>query len=175
MMRFLLSMMLIVLSPVMALAAPPAQWQRGVPVDQAVADLDPLAVGMRQMQAGLRDDGEQSSLFRVELPAGDRPASVRPEATSNAVYYRIGPGFRARVERVDYLVPVDRKKKKYMLDIAPKQDGEFIEVSPMDTVYDLRPVPPGATVAPEPQISGPDYRIDGRVGAKIDGRVDGQR
>ncbi|MCC5829511.1 MAG: hypothetical protein JJU36_08685 [Phycisphaeraceae bacterium] len=98
------------------------------PVDQAVEDSDPLARGMRIPSVGLRTDGEQTSLFRLDDTVDGQP-----------VYYRFGPGFRARVREMDYLVPVMRRGNRYYLESnrTPARDGWFLEVPPMDVVYEL--------------------------------------
>lgn len=101
------------------------------PVDQAVEDIDPLAVGMRVPSVGLREDGEQTSLYRLDDTRDGRP-----------VYYRLGPGFRARVTGMDYLVPTARHRGRYQYDynITPRRDGWFLEMPRIDTVYELSPI-----------------------------------
>ena len=182
-----------------SVAAPPSQWSNGRPLDQAVADLDPLATSMRTVQVGLRSSGEQSTLYQRVLPAGepdyDRAAWVstglgRPQA----VYYRVGPGFRARLSRINYLVRVG--EKGLALNIAPRYDGEFIELIPNDTVFELNPRvndyralhAPGDSPGDAPgdapgyggisaAVSGLAPRVlpvSGRVEGQISGRVDGR-
>ncbi len=145
-------------------AAPPADWQ---PVDQAVGDLDPLTSSMRVIQPGLRTIGEQTSLFRVETDA------VTGLTLNKTSYVRVGTGFRARYDRPDYLVIVDRRH--FDRNIAPRFDGEFVELVPPNTVYDLTPLP---SVTTTPAVSkfaavGPriDPRIDGRIYTGVSGRV----
>ncbi len=151
---------------VAAQAAPPSQWfspSGGEPVDQAVGDLDPLGTSLRRVHAGLRTDGEHTSMFRVEAaPNFDRPLS--PGAT----YYRVAPGLRARVTKQDYLVPLG--EKHVGLNIASKYDGVFYEVASAGSVYDLRTT----AVTPQQANFGPDHRINARLDGRIEGRVDGR-
>ena len=138
-------------------AAPPEHWQ---PVDQAVADLDQLSTSLRRIESGLRSDGEQTSLYRV--------TDDSTVAAASPVYYRVGPGFRARLHRIDYVVPVSRRSAR--MNVTPRRDGQFFELIAADTVFDLRPRP---TNASPPSPPAPDYRIDARIDGRIDGRVDG--
>jgi hypothetical protein len=146
--------------------AVPEGWQ---PVDQAVGDLDRLSVSQRKVQIGLRYDGEQTSLFRAPRPIG---VPYKPGYGPNGPepYYRVGPGFIARLPRVDYLVRVDRKHVAY--NIQPRHDGEFIELVTADTRFELRPlecIAPRPVAPPPPPAAetwaGPiDFRLDFRVG-----------
>ncbi len=160
-----------------------------VPVDQAVADQDPLARSLRVVQAGLRHDGEQTSLFG----SPDRGSGY----FEDEMFYRIGPGFRARVSRMDYLVPVEKRRDRIYaeMNINPVVDGHFIEMPHSHLVYELdpRPLEEGAVQleppmtheevdapadAPSPhQLHGrlPDGRIDGRIDGRVDGRVGGMQ
>lgn len=157
-----------------AVAAPPQQWTAAPgarAVDQAVADLDPLSTSMRRMQVGLRLGGEQSSLYRLDQPvAGGDGVSWAPGGIGQVqpVYYRVAPGFVARVDRGDYLIRVGRQD--YQRNIAPKVDGRFVELVPANTVYELKPPTPVAPAA----LPGPDTRIDQRVDRRIDGRIEGR-
>lgn len=100
------------------------------PVDQAVADLDPLATSLRRVEVGLGRDGQQASLFEVAPPPG--------HVHHVPVYYRIGPGFVTRVNRMDYLVR--RGRRELAMNEAPFMDGEFIELIPANTVFELTPL-----------------------------------
>jgi len=101
------------------------------PVDQAVADLDLLSTSMRRVEVGLRVHGEQTSLFRP-------PVTHTLSGPSRPQYYRVGPGYVARVDRMDYLVP--RPRGQLGLNQAAIADGRFIEIIPANTVFDLRPI-----------------------------------
>jgi hypothetical protein len=148
-MRQALSLLMLLTMTTALVAAPPEQWR---PIDQAVEDLDALGTSLRRVEPGLRSDGEQTSLFQT--PADEFGQSQ---------LYRVGPGFRARVDRVDYLVRRDRRDVAF--NVAPRRDGEFVELAPTQTVYELTPMP--TIVAPPPP--GADARVnrqvDGRVGA----------
>ena len=108
------------------------------PVDQAVADLDQLSTSLRQVNTGLRHDGEHSSLYRID-PRNTQPGSY---TTSNGVvhqpiYYRVAPGLTAQMDRSDYIVRRGRKGKAK--NITPRMDGEFYETIPANTVFILDP------------------------------------
>jgi len=147
------------------------------PVDQAVEDLDGLAVSLRRMGKGIRSDGEQTSLFKYPQPAVGS-ALTRP-------YLHVAPGVIARIDRPDYLVFAGTRDKRILLkeNVAPKVDGMFIEVIPPNTIFELRPLdqligPPTQAVAPQPskyridtRLSPPpllgDHRIDLRIDTKL--------
>jgi hypothetical protein len=144
-------------------------------MDQAVGDLDPLSTSLRQMQVGLRSTGEQTSLYRVPalLAAPDY-------YQGGTYYYRLGPGFRARVTRLDYLIPLNKKSAAF--DITPKYDGVYIDLIPAGAVFELssKPALSGRPAIPQPPpprmvkaatpIGAP---LDGRIDGRVDGRVDG--
>jgi len=143
-----------------------------VPVDQAVADLDTLATSLRQVQTGLRTDGEQTSLFVLRPPPTDaydtpRHTPLTWGANPQPVYYRIGPGFQARVNRMDYLIPTGNRQ--FEINVKPIRDGQFFEMIPANTVFDLAPLPATPTALP----AGADRRINGRIDLRLNNRVDG--
>lgn len=150
-----------------------------MPIDQAVGDLDALSRSLRQVQAGLRDNGEQTSLFAVPLAAGDdgigSPLEIYQPTNASASgqrfrYYRVGPGFRARVQRLDYLVR--RGRKSLASNETPRQDGEFLESPGVDAMYELSPVSPLSVPSQTSQTpSLPSAAIVGRVDNQINGRV----
>jgi hypothetical protein len=119
------------------------------PVDQAFGDLDSLMTSLRQVEVGLNLNGEQTSLFRLD------PLTNPSDSFGQPVLYRLGPGFRARVNRLDYLVlanpfPVGKlRKNDFGVNVAGR-DGIFIEGATANTVYDLRPI----------SIQGPDGQLD---------------
>lgn len=152
------------------LAVPSQQLQ---PVDQAVGDLDPLSVSMRRIEVGLRIDGEQTSLFKTV---------GRDSQFGEMQYYRIGPGFTARVNRMDYLVLRDGGRRSQLdMNIAPRVDGEFLELIPADTLFEIQPLDPHASsypltfeAQPRGRALGPvrtQWRIDNAVDTRIDLRI----
>ncbi len=169
-----------------------AQAQELVPVEQAVEDLDPLARSLRRVEPGLYIYGQQTSLFRLQ--------PTDPNNLSGQIYYRIGPGFRARVSRIDYLslttdfVPRRFRPQDFRLNVQPRIDGAFIELFGPNTVFDLTnpTLPPLAAPAPvdpyqdpfvqyqnEPTLNNQmipqiDYRLDTRIDTRIDARIDRQ-
>ena len=152
------------------LAVPSQQLQ---PVDQAVDDLDPLSVSMRRIEVGLRIDGEQTSLFKT---VGRDSQFGAPQ------YYRIGPGFTARVNRMDYLVLRDGGRRPQLdMNISPRVDGEFLELIPADTLFEIQPLGPHTLSYPltfeaQPRGRGQapihtQWRIDNAVDTRIDLRI----
>ena len=152
--------------------------QRLQPVDQAVADLDSLAVSLRHVEVGLRSDGGQTNLFR---------AVGRPGQLGQTQYYRVGQGFTARVSRPDYLVLQNvGGKPQLRLNIAPRVDGEFVELIPPNTVFEIAPIdlhpllyplspnvgPSHGALLPIPAQRRIDHKVDGRINTRIDTRVD---
>jgi len=137
----------------------PDEW--GEPVDQGFGDLDPLAGNLRHVEPGLRTIGEQTSLYRVY------PDAPFDEPT----YQRVGQGFRVRYARPDYLV--GSVNDQVELNIAPLEDGRFVELIPPGAIFDLSPRPLVATRRAASSVQGNyiDGRIDGRVDARVDGRV----
>ncbi len=160
-----------------------------VPIDQAVTDQDPLARSLRVVQVGLRHDGEQTSLFG----SPDR-GSGRFE---DEMFYRVGPGFRARLSRMDYIVPVARDRDRIIaeMNINPVVDGHFLEQPHSHLVWELepRPLESGPLPLHPPDVAEPDpvdaeqppaemfqrrlddARIDGRIDGRIDARIGGGR
>ena len=174
-MRFMMATMTMTVLVSTVFAVPPAGWQ---PVDQAVGDLDPLSSNMRVVQPGLRTIGEQTSLFRVDADvvkgstlASDR-ASIHNPTHGGTTYVRTGHGFRALYARPDYLVLVGRRH--FDRNVAPRFDGEFVELVPADTVYDLTPLPSVATVSVGSAYSGKAPMVDSRIDGRIDGRILGR-
>ena len=156
------------------------------PVDQTVEDLDQLGTSLRRVEGGLRLDGEQTSLFRAPAPGLD-PGQYGPAAPGQPQYYRIGPGFVARVDRLDYVVRLGRKKIGF--NVKPGADGQFIDLISSGAVFELAPrhVVPGTPLLPEsvtasqgpryndappPPDTYQDHRIDGRVNGRVDYGVD---
>lgn len=146
-----------------------------VPMDQAVGDLDKLSRSLRQVELGLNVLGQQSSLFLIVPPQ---------DSFSQPIYYRLGQGYRARFDRPDYLVRTGLRS--VARNVGRGIDGQFIELIPPDTVFELQPLwPPGvgavvsaetmekALVSP-PNPAAVDGRIDARIEARIDARVDGR-
>lgn len=187
-----------------AIVAPLAA-QTAIPVDEGVQDIDPLARSLRQVPLGLRTTGEHTSVFAVPVDPSaspsDQPTGLyQPYGEERFSYYRIGPGFRARMDRIDYLVRVG--KKGLAMNVQPRRDGEFIEVIGPNTYFDLRPQWPNAPVlgAPEPlvlhdepvavnppvscstQLAAPavsgaqlvEMPVTGPIEGRIDGRINGR-
>jgi hypothetical protein len=161
-----------------------------IPVDQAVDDLDRIAVSTRQMQPGLSPYGQQTRLFRATGPV--YPWSPYTTYDPGDVYLRIGPGYRAIVDRIDYMIP--RGRRDWDMNVAPRRDGRYVEQAATNTVWDLRPIPFIAPNASDPtsaiagrqadsiqsrnsvnNSTGSTRLINGQVNpGPIDGRVDGR-
>jgi len=144
------------------------------PVDQAFGDLDPLMTSLRRTEVGLNVDGEQTSLFRMD-------PWVNPGDTFELpTYYRLGPGFRARVNRLDYLVianpfPIPNVRKSDLGVNVAGLDGLFVEAPAGEVVYDLRPIP----IIHEGRLDlsdlMPPYAIYDRPDDRVDRMVDRRR
>lgn len=143
------------------------------PVDQGVADMGPNSTSLRRVEAGLRVDGEQTSLFRLD------PVDL----TQKPTYYRVGPGFRARVDRLEYLVidkddPGTRRRPNFALNQQARVDGEFVEIIGPNTVFELTLRPAASRMLPPEPLPDArldaqiDHRLDARVGGPLDARVD---
>jgi hypothetical protein len=165
-----LSAVLLLLTLTMPLAA-----QYASPVDQAVGDLDLLSTSTRRVEWGLRSNGEQTSLFRLDAKASQALTGRSLGAVNQAPgYMRVAPGFAASMDRVDYLVRESNGPTRLTLNRAPKSDGEFIEIIPPNTVFILSPV--NMTTGPDgPQASGVSggnpYLVDNRVDGRVNGRI----
>lgn len=99
------------------------------PVDQSVGDLDSLSTSLRRMEPGLLLHGEQTRLFQVVDPLG----------VDNPYFYRMGAGFRARIDRPQYLVVSKQSNDRMDLDlnVTPYRAGQFLELVPPGTVWEI--------------------------------------
>ena len=141
------------------------------PVDQVVGDLDPLSQSMRQVSAGLRYDGEHTNLFEV--------FDFDAQPHRQPAYYQISPGYTARVPRMDYLVR--KGERDYAYNQLARYDGEFVELVPADTVFELRPLNQLANDEPTddefeglPPPNTINTRIDSTINTYIDGTINTQ-
>lgn len=133
------------------------------PVDQAVADLDPLARSYRQMEAGLRYEGEQRSRLFTTVPNDRYSAFARSGALGTPVKpqsYRIGKGFVARVDRINYLMYAP--DGELAMNVGPRKDGQYLEMIGPNTVFELRPIDFSAPPAPP--------LFDARINARVEPR-----
>ena len=137
-------------SPVAMVRADPAF--RLEPVDQAVGDLDDLATSLRRVEVGLRRHGEQTGLYRVDNPPGQRGHH----------YYRLGAGFRARLSRPAYLVVSDKVTGRPQLTVnaSPHREGQFLELVPLGTVWEI--ASPELAGSPLPRVAPSVGRSSGR-------------
>lgn len=148
-----------------------------VPVDQGVDDVDLRQHSLRFMPAGLRHDGEQTSVFRAQVAPGQR---LDPFSQPRLI--KIAPGYRALIPHMDYAVlanPSPRKRLKpedFALNRAPVRDGAFIELIPAGAVFDLRPIE--FNIARLIEDFDPHTKAvesDPRIDMRLDMRIDGQR
>lgn len=163
----------------------PVYYARLTPVDQAVTDLDLLATSLRQIETGLNVYGQETLLYQIA--PGDSTFSLKGYRPT---FIRLGPGFQALVNRIDYLSVVsdflpDRIRSKDMaLNAQPQIDGAFTEFIGPDTVFDLtHPLLPLAFVTspfdkpslfvnPSHDERGSDMRLDLLLDYRIDALVD---
>jgi len=176
--------------------------QHAVPVDPAVDDVDPLARSLRQVPLGLRTTGEHTNVFAVPVdplaPLWQQPTGLyQPYGQARYVYYRTGPGFRVKLDRLDYLVRVGDEGRA--MNIKPRYDGEFIDLIGPNATFDLRPEwpeapltswnfgqmapmtqpaastpPPPSAALPRPAARRLDPSAQQPIDARIDGRIDGR-
>jgi hypothetical protein len=171
-----------------AVLAPPALAQVDtsgpliyVPVDQTAEDIDPRQTSLRRMQAGLRADGEQTSVFKaVPVGGGQLDPFDQPR------YVKVAPGYRALLPHMDYAVLVNPYPRRRLqpqdigFNVDPVYDGLFVELIPSGTVFDLRPVEFNAArlvedydkLEPPAADDRMSTRSDLRIDARIDPRVD---
>ncbi len=134
-----------------------------LPVDQAVADLDPLSTSLRRIEMGLRINGQHTSLFQLNQTSTNPSASAAPQGP---VYYRIGQGFQARIDRPQYLIGLGTSNPQ--LNVPPLRDGQFVELVPPNTTFIIAPLQlQTPTPAPPPNPA----RINARIDMRIDSRV----
>lgn len=147
-----------------------AQVRQSGPVDQAVGDLDSLSTSLRRVEPGLGQFNARAALR--ELPAAPWTVGVLPAPNGQRYVYE-APGFRAYMDRPDYLVvgssdagpPVRR-------NVSPGVDGGFLPMAPANLVYDLRP--PSVRTLPPPELDPhwTDTRLDTRIGPLPTVRLD---
>ncbi len=136
-MRYFSRLWLWVLVLPAALSSAPLHAEAIEGVDQGVGDLDVLSHSMRQTQTGLRSDGEGTSLYRIK--AQDAAAGMLGGAQTQDGFYRVGPGFTAKVDRMTYMVVDPYREKTFNANVQGKRDGQFVEVLPANTVFLLDP------------------------------------
>jgi len=103
-------------------------WQ---PVDQSVSDLDLRAVSTRHVERGIGVFGQTGSLFQRPTTAG---WYIDGQHITQTYQFR-QPGYTALIDRPEYLV--QDGFGEMFLNTAPERDGQFIDLVPPNTVYDL--------------------------------------
>jgi hypothetical protein len=138
------------------------QWQ---PVDQTVSDLDLRASSSRRIEQGIGVFGQSGSLY--QRPDNGQGLFINGQQATQQYQLR-QPGFTAWIDRPDYLVrdPLGEIK----LNTSPSQDGQFIDLIPPNTVFDLTLTTPRAFVPYidpyETDLISP--RLDTRIAGWID-------
>lgn len=154
-------------------------------VDQAVADLDGLSTSMRQQGAGLRLDGEHTSLFSIpdekiqQMQVFGQAAQTTGVQRTNA-YLRVAPGIMSQSDQMYYVVPSKHTDSKLDSNVAPTVDGAFLEIIPANTVFILSPQMQDvirnadtSEQAPLPTNALSPKRVDNRVAdSMVNNRVD---
>jgi hypothetical protein len=157
----------VVFSPSSARADAELDW---LPVDRSVSDLDLRASSSRRVEQGIGVYGQSGSLYRR---ADQNPWSFPTGQALTQQYQLREPGVTAWIDRPDYLVrdPLGELR----LNVAPSLDGQFIDLVPPNTVFDLVPYTPRASVSYDdrsgrgwenPRI---DTRLNTRIGEPIGG------
>ncbi|MAX25554.1 MAG: hypothetical protein CMJ19_13720 [Phycisphaeraceae bacterium] len=172
------------------------QLQQVQRVDQAVADLDGLSRSIRQQGAGLRYDGEHTSLYAIPEEKLQQfqvfgQAAQTTGVQHKSAYLRVAPGITSQSDQSYYVVRSNTKESGVDSNVASSQDGAFIEVIPANTVFILSPqvtdMARGADTSPQaasadahPGNALRPQRVDNRVtgqmvSRRIDNRCEGQR
>lgn len=134
----------------------PKHWE---PVDQAMGDLDPIAKSLRRAEVGLYQNGEQTTMFRA-----DNDLATPSTSAVGATYYKLGSGYRAIMDRPEYLVRVG--ERDIDINVAPRLDGEFFQLVSANTIFDLRPMAHLELLA-DPFNYTPSNRIQTRIDTRI--------
>lgn len=135
-----------------------------VPVDQTVSDLDLRATSSRRVEQGIGVYGQTGSLYR-RTDLNPRFFSTGQALTQR--YQLREPGVTAWIDRPDYLVrdPLGELR----LNVAPSLDGQFIDLIPPNTVFDLVPQTPRGFV-PYDDRPGEGWE-DTRINTRLDTRI----
>ncbi len=142
-----------------------AQTQAFSPVDQAVADLDPLATSFRRIDPSLAVYNPNSSIYQIggSDPLRNAAGGIDPRTglavPRNFVFEQ--PGVRVFLNRPDYLVLTneDLRRPEFGLNVAPAIDRAFIELIPPGAVFDLVPRDDRAPLLIDEDDSQPDRRL----------------
>ncbi|MCE9591613.1 MAG: hypothetical protein K8S99_13940 [Planctomycetes bacterium] len=152
------------------------------PIDRAVGDIDPLSRSLRTVERGLRYGGEHSEVYKPSDAALANIPTARSSAASpiTSIYYLFGPGYLARVPRLNYVVR--RADHTIGTNETPGIDGRLIPRVTNDLVYLIDQVPLRPGYRPEVTPGGPapsqrvePARVDLRVDARLDRRVEPRR
>tara|TARA_B100000941_G_C28499712_1_gene553264 strand:+ start:369 stop:1034 length:666 start_codon:yes stop_codon:yes gene_type:complete len=184
-MKTCLNLMIVLLCCSTLLAQTSQQTSQVQRVDQAVGDLDGLSRSMRQQGAGLRVDGEHTSLFSVpdekiqQMQVFGQAAQTTGIQHSNA-FLRVAPGIMSQSDQMYYVVPSRTKAGGIDSNVAPSVDGAFIEVIPANTVFLLSPQmqnvvrsTDNADTTQQPTNRLEPKRVDNRVDSRmVSRRVD---
>ena len=106
-----------------------SQWQS---VDQAVGDLDLRAASSRQVEQGIGVFGQTGSLY--QRPNDGQGWYLNGQEVTQQYQLR-QPGFTAWIDRPDYIT--QDALGEMSLNNAPAIDGQFIDLVPPNTVFDL--------------------------------------
>ena len=171
-------------------AAEPGQTPTLMRVDEAVGDIDKLSTSLRTIEPGLHVPTQLPALF-VPVGKPTDPAAYTSPLAGPVPYYRMAPGFRVRVDRLNYLIIINPKRHQTAENISPIADGLYIELAPANMVYELSPLFPRITTfehennnpkrpsTPEPKDQTdhrlPLERIENRIDTRIDPGTVGQR
>ncbi len=142
--------------------AQPVFWE---PVDQTVADLDLRAVSSRHVEQGIGVFGQSGSLYH----RSDTDQWQTLGQPLSHTYQLRRPGYTAYIDRPDYLV-VDLQGE-INLNVAPSDDGNFLNLVPPNTVFDLVYRPATPTPVNDAWLDGPatSTRIDGQFHGRVTG------
>jgi len=148
------------------------------PVDQAVEDLDPLSAGLRHVDPGNALFSDRVSLYQ---PLYSTQWPQQPSQWANTTIgidlgsryqYRM-QGMQAFIDQPEYIS--QNASEEYGFNFSPAKDGQFIEIIPANTIFNLIPEHELMTPTPIQQPYNPyrlDTQLDGRLDLRIDSRID---
>ncbi len=130
-------------------------WQ---PVDQAVSDLDLRAASTRRVEQGIGVFGQSGSLY--QRPNDGQGWFLNGQEVTQQYQLR-QPGFTAWIDRPDYLV--QDPFGEMSLNNAPAIDGQFIDLVPPNTVFDLSNAAQQVFIPYTEDPNSPSPRVNTRI------------
>jgi hypothetical protein len=124
-------------------------------VDQAVGDLDPLSESIRRIDPAVGRDLNTGRIRLIQPTNREDGFGLRLGFDAGYYEYR-APGVRAVFQRPDYLTR--NRDGQVVLNQTPATDGEYLELIPPNTVFNL------SNPYERPMVSTPSYAPPQRIG-----------